>query len=238
MIAIPRPHEPGRGLRGPVLGIDPSLNRTGWALVDEDGLLVQSGSVRSKVELQTELRIFQIAYQLGEVFTSLKRKPAHLVIEHQTVANLPGPKLFGGKRGKSFQNTETALALSRLEGAIVFGLLLQSAGKLDVLAPVPLEWRRLLGVVVTRDTKEVGVEEVKRRLRLSGIPFAEHSVDELEAIGIAFSGRIEHSTGYPLRKRREENAQEKVDKRARKKTREAQKRAAGVQLPLHMEEEK
>jgi Holliday junction resolvasome RuvABC endonuclease subunit len=227
----------GRGLRGPSLGIDPSLNRTGWGIVDARGTLMRSGSVRSDPKLPTHARIHSIAYQLAMLWPTWPVKPCHLAIEYQTVGNLPAK--FPG--AKPTQNIEVALSLSRLQGSIVTLLLVQSHGQMDVIEPTPAEWRKQIGAVVRRDAKkkvtetqkDAGMREVRRRLVEMGIYTTGFVEDQTEAIGLAIACQIEHYMGhYPMAGHRADNKTEKVAKRERKKVREAKKRAAGVQQTL------
>lgn len=209
-----------RGLRGPCWGIDPSLYRTGWGLVDASGTLMTSGSVQSDPKLPVHLRIYSIARQLAGVWYAFPVKPAHLAIEFQTVGNIPGK--FPGSQPK--QNIEVALSLSRLQGAIVTLILAHtsnSSAALDVIEPTPAEWRKQIGAKTIKDPatgknergKDSGLREIGLALIRMGVDFRCMKEDQVEGIGLAISCQIEHGNGYPMATRRAEN---KIEKKARK----------------------
>lgn len=224
--------ETRRGLRGPCWGIDPSLHRTGWGLVDASGTLMSSGSVQSDPKLPVHMRIYSIARQLAGIWYQFPVKPAHMAIEFQTVGNIPGK--FPGAQPK--QNIEVALTLSRLQGAIVTLILAHtsnSSAALDVIEPTPAEWRKQIGAKVVKDPatgknergKDAGLREIGLALIRMRVDFNRMKEDQVEGIGIAIACQIEHARDYPMARRR---AELKVEKKARKARAKIPKVACGI----------
>lgn len=207
-----------RGLRGPILTIDGSLTQTGWALTAETGLLLQSGVLRSKAGegWPADHRIYAIGQQLIYLIARLVRKPKHFGVEHQFFR--PAGKPVPGK--KMFQlDPETVAALARLEGVLIFVAKNSDGGLIDVLSMRAMEWRAVLGIT-GKDTKARGIDDVRRRLLLSGFPsykVLEMLEDELEAVGLGMAVHHELSHGYPLHHRRLQIRVEKKTKRERAK---------------------
>lgn len=90
------------------LGIDPGLNRTGYAVLDRTSSgprLVEGGLIRSTTSLTLPERVHEIGTGIGEVLDDLK--PQVVAIE----------QLFS-----HVQNPRTALLMAHARGAILFAV--------------------------------------------------------------------------------------------------------------------
>lgn len=88
-----------------ILGIDPSLSSTGWAIV-EDGKVVDYGTIKTKVkDGALEERIVYIADKIWHICS--RRVYEHIAIED----------VFVNRR-----NVNTSIKLAKLQGAIIKGI--------------------------------------------------------------------------------------------------------------------
>lgn len=147
-----------------VLGLDPSLAATGWALASMRGRVLRTGTIKPADETTPfRDRARWIAEQIGALVVELR--PAHVVAEAPWI---------------SLEFPRTGLELSFLSGAI--------GQALDGRAPVDFldvgVWRKALGV---RNNKAVVLAHVARLLQGQGIDPASMSEDAIEASGIALA---------------------------------------------------
>jgi len=109
------------------LGVDPGLNRTGYALLERSvrgPVLLEGGVVRSTKTLSLAQRVYEIGSGLQEVFEEFK--PQVMAIE-QVFS-------FG-------KNPKTALLLAHVRGAI---LMIAAGLEIPVIHYTPTQIKRLL----------------------------------------------------------------------------------------------
>ncbi|RLS32021.1 MAG: crossover junction endodeoxyribonuclease RuvC [Planctomycetota bacterium] len=109
------------------LGIDPGLNRTGYALIERTArgpVLREGGVIQSTRSLTLHQRVHEIGVGLREVLTELK--PEIVAIE----------KIFSNA-----QNVKSAILLAHARGAIL--MMIADAG-IPVVHYTPAEIKRLL----------------------------------------------------------------------------------------------
>ncbi|MEZ6060475.1 MAG: crossover junction endodeoxyribonuclease RuvC [Planctomycetaceae bacterium] len=134
------------------LGIDPGLNRTGYALLERrrsGPLLVEGGILRSSKTASLQHRVQEIARGLRDVLDELK------------------PEIVGIEQIFSHtQNVKTALMLAHVRGAILLTL---ADHDVPVVHYTPTQIKRLL-TGNGRAPKEQIQHAVKAELRLDSIP--------------------------------------------------------------------
>ena len=134
------------------LGIDPGLNRTGYAVLErrpKGPFLVEGGILRSTQKETLQHRVLEIVQGLREVLDELK--PEAVAIE----------QLFS-----HVQNPQTAILMAHARGAML--MTLAEAG-LPVVNYSPTQIKRLL-TGSGRASKEQIQHAVKAELKLDAIP--------------------------------------------------------------------
>ena len=134
------------------LGIDPGLNRTGYALLERrsDGpALLEGGIVRSAAKESLQPRVHEIATGIREVVEELN--PGIVAME----------QIFSHG-----QNLKTALQLAHVRGAILATL---AEASMTVVHYSPTQVKRLL-TGSGRASKEQIQHAVKAELKLATIP--------------------------------------------------------------------
>lgn len=117
-------NEPGQGC---VIGVDPGLNRTGYAVLErsrEGPVLREGGVIRSTPSLSLAERVTEIGAGIRDVIAEFR--PAVLAIEH----------IFS-----SAQYPRTAILMAHARGAILFAA---SDARIPVIDYAPREIKRLL----------------------------------------------------------------------------------------------
>ena len=143
-----QPH-PDLGIRDRYLGIDPGLNRTGYAVIERrpgGPFLVEGGILRSTSGSTLQHRVYEIAKGLREVLEELK--PEVAAIE----------QLFSHVR-----NPRTAILMAHARGAILLTL---SETAIPVVSYTPTQVKRLL-TGSGRAPKEQIQHAVKGELKLA-----------------------------------------------------------------------
>jgi len=147
-----------------VLGIDPGLNKTGYAIIEKEKerlFLKESGVLYSKAK-SYEKKIFEIVSEIENIIK--KNKPEQLGIED----------VFRG------MNTQSALKSAHLKGAIIY-LAIKNNLSLKVISPA--EVKNLIAGY-GRATKE----QIKKNLLFFiNNPPDNPKEDEADAIAIAVS---------------------------------------------------
>ena len=134
------------------LGIDPGLNRTGYALLERrtsGPFLLEGGILRSTRKATLQHRVQEIAHGLREVLEELQ--PEVVAIE----------QLFSHIR-----NPQTALLMAHARGAILLTL---ADAQIPVVSYTPTQIKRLL-TGSGRAPKEQIQHAVKAELKLDTIP--------------------------------------------------------------------
>jgi crossover junction endodeoxyribonuclease RuvC len=134
------------------LGIDPGLNRTGYALLerrDSGPVLVEGGIVRSSGKESLQHRVHEIATGIREV------------VEELTPGIVAMEQIFSHG-----QNLKTALQLAHVRGAILATL---AESSISVVHYSPTQVKRLL-TGSGRAPKEQIQHAVKAELKLAVIP--------------------------------------------------------------------
>ncbi len=148
-----------------VLGIDPGLNKTGYAIVRKEGegeyILVKSGVFHSKSK-NFEDKIFEISGKIEKL------------IEENFLSLLVIEDIFRGL------NIKSALKSAHLKGAIIF---LSKKYGLDVKVVAPTEVK-----ITITGYGRADKEQIKRNLRnfIGNLP-EDLKEDESDAIAIAIS---------------------------------------------------
>ena len=155
-----------------ILGIDPGIANTGWAVVDEDYEVVRSGVIRTYSRWSTHRRIQVIHDAILQVVESLE--PVGVVCE--------GFTFRGGGRKEVGQFIRSAVSTGAATGAAI-----SACGDLDVDIVAAHAWRARIGVVAGRrkETREVRKERARMAVEaiVGGLPpCPDHVVD---AIGLA-----------------------------------------------------
>lgn len=110
-----------------ILGIDPGLNRTGYALLDRSGrgpVLLEGGVIRSTQKTALAARVHEIGQGVRDVITEFR--PTALAIE-QVFSHAQYPK--------------TAVLLAHARGAILFAA---ADARIPVVHYTPTQIKRLL----------------------------------------------------------------------------------------------
>ena len=134
------------------LGIDPGLNRTGYAVIERRSkgpFLIEGGILRSSRSETLQHRVHEIAIGLREVLDELR--PEAVAIE-QVFSHV--------------QNPQTAILMAHARGAILMTL---AEAQLPVINYTPTQIKRLL-TGSGRASKEQIQHAVKAELRLDAIP--------------------------------------------------------------------
>lgn len=147
-----------------VMGIDPSINVMGYALVTKDAI-IYSGTLRAPEDVKTQHLASRVQYMLWSLRNVMNEgKPDEVVVER--------PKMWGGKVSEGANNSESLLILSTMVGALV-GMFYEASPDLPVRLPTPSNWKGDLPKHITqRKVKEHYGYEAK-------------SDHEADAIGIA-----------------------------------------------------
>lgn len=179
-----------------VLGVDPSLTRTGWAIVDEWGACLRSGViVPLNPKASARARGICIAYQLAQKLPSLG--PTDIAVEAPIVYGQPN----------------ITVKLCQLNGAIGMGIGVQTLQRQTILDLNISEWRPAVGfhfkAIKGEDTHK-RTERLKQEIlahaekRWPGVTFG--SADAAEAALIALRGLMHvtglHPIALPVRKPR------------------------------------
>lgn len=161
-------NEPGgapAGTRAHVVGVDPGLNRTGYAvmsMVDQKLVLHEAGLVRSTTDRSLAERVAEIGNGLSEVITEFR--PSVLAIE----------QVFSLGR-----NPKSALLLAHARGAI---LMTAIQGEAEVVHYTPTQIKKLLTGSGRADKEQIG-RVVQAELGLDAPP-APHDVADACAVAI------------------------------------------------------
>lgn len=145
-----------------VLGIDPAIDQTGWALISPDGHLLGSGTIKPpKGVAPYRDRALKVTERIREL--AVQFQPGHVGVEAPWISPI---------------NPQTGLELAFLSGCI--------ARALEPLVPVrffdPGSWRSAIGV---RNNKAAVLAHLDGILRGHGIDPSTMTDDECEAYGIA-----------------------------------------------------
>lgn len=134
------------------LGLDPGLNRTGYAVLERRATgphLIEGGILRSTAKATLQHRVLEIGRGLREVLEELK--PDAVAIE----------QLFSHS-----QNPKTALLMAHARGAILMTL---AEAEIPVVNYAPTQIKKLL-TGSGRAPKEQIQHAVKMELKLDSIP--------------------------------------------------------------------
>lgn len=161
-----------------ILGLDlstaskPNDSRTGWAVLADD-LLVSAGhypvDLRGWMRLTPHERCVSTASEVLRVIQAYA--PSWVYAEAP----------WAGK----FANA--TLALGRLQGAVLFAASLSGR---QVNFMQPKEWRATIGANAHRG-KANAIALIQGWLATRGLPWAQYSEDEMEAIGVAMAAAEE-----------------------------------------------
>jgi crossover junction endodeoxyribonuclease RuvC len=154
-----------------VLGIDPGLTRTGYALVARDGRggrLVEGGVIRTDREAALSDRLAEIAGALREVIA--EHRPALVAVE----------QAFAHGR-----NLRSSMIIAHVRGAI---LLVAAEHKLPVVQLAPSEVKRLL-TGSGRASKEQVQDAIRMELRLAAV-LEPHDVADASAVALCVLHRV------------------------------------------------
>ncbi|MCA9083232.1 MAG: crossover junction endodeoxyribonuclease RuvC [Planctomycetaceae bacterium] len=146
------PSNPDHGVRDRYLGIDPGLNRTGYAIIERrpDGpRLIEGGILKSSRQSPLHSRVHEIARGLREVLEELQ--PEVAAIE----------QLFS-----HVQHPQTALLMAHARGAILLTL---SDAAIPIVNYTPTQIKRML-TGSGKAPKEQIQHAVKLELRLDTVP--------------------------------------------------------------------
>jgi crossover junction endodeoxyribonuclease RuvC len=155
-----------------ILGIDPGIGRTGWGIIDKDGMkstAIAYGCIETEVGGQPEKRLASLYAQLYDVIR--EHKPETLALED----------LFFEK------NVKTAMVVGQARGVV---LLLSAQQDIPVTIYTPLQVKIATTGYGKAAKNQVG-QMVKTILKLSAIPKPDDTADALAiAITHAFSSKI------------------------------------------------
>lgn len=154
-----------------VLGIDPGLNRTGYAIVAREGRtarLIDGGVIRTDREAELGDRICEIATGLREVIE--EHRPRIIAVE-QAFAH-----------GRNFRSS---LMIAHVRGAI---LLVAAESRLPVIHMSATEVKRLL-TGFGRATKEQIQSAIRIEFKLSQV-LEPHDVADASAIALSVLHRV------------------------------------------------
>jgi crossover junction endodeoxyribonuclease RuvC len=155
-----------------IIGIDPGIGRTGWGIVDKDGMnttAVAFGCIETEINEQPEQRLASLFTQLQAVID--EHGPETLAIEDLFFQN----------------NVKTAMIVGQARGVI---LLLASQQQLAVGVYTPLQVKIATTGYGKAAKNQVG-QMVKTILKLPAVPKPDDTADALAiAITHAFSLKI------------------------------------------------
>lgn len=161
-----------------VLGLDPGTQSTGWALLDQSGAMLGSGTVRPRRRsASTPERVVDIAAQVEALVR--EQRPNWIYLEAPVV----------------HRSGRTTVACAQMSGALLVSCVI-GGGPLPSLIENS-EWRRAVEVpkpgrrLRKGEAKPLVLAHLRSMLTTRGIPFAEYSDDQIEAYGIAECGRRE-----------------------------------------------
>lgn len=155
----------------PVLGIDPGLNRTGYAVIAREGRsgrLVEGGVIRTDRERSLADRLAEVAEGLREVIREYE--PACMAVE----------QAFAHGR-----NLRSGMVIAHVRGAI---LLIAAEHRIPVLQLAPTEVKRLL-TGSGRASKEQVQEAIRAELRLPGV-LEPNDVADASAVALCVLHRV------------------------------------------------
>lgn len=154
-----------------VLGIDPGLNRTGYAIVVRDGKsgrLIEGGIIRT-------CRTHSLSDRLGEIADGLRE----VIADHR-------PKAMAVEQAFSHgRNFRSSLMLAHVRGAI---LLVASESELPVIQLAPTEVKRLL-TGSGRASKEQVQAAIQSELRLASV-LEPNDVADASAVALCVLHRV------------------------------------------------
>lgn len=162
-----------------ILGVDPGLNRTGYAVLEQGprGLkLCEGGVIRSTQKLPLAERVHEIAVGLREVIEEFQ--PATMAIE-QVFSHVQNPK--------------TAILMAHARGVI---LLTAAEKKLPVVHYTPTNIKRLLTGSGRADKAQVQ-RAVRFELRLTE-PLEPNDVADASAIALCHCYSLRHIGIEPI----------------------------------------
>jgi len=192
-----------------ILGIDPSMSCSGWALIDGEANVIECGTERDREhERSVPERINAMAWRLADVVKRLA--PTHVYA---------GEPLIHNARGKS-------ISLIKLAGAVGFGAHDRSNRALTVTGIHDVSARRIVGFKPTKVKGEKDNEREQRLkaevftfavLNLKGATFT--SVDAAEAGIFALAGlkvvKGEATLTVPKKARKKREGGERKSKRVK-----------------------
>lgn len=155
----------------PVLGIDPGLNRTGYALIERDGRggrLIEGGVIRTDRDRSLPDRLVEIGESLREVIREYE--PGLMAVE----------QAFAHDR-----NLRSSMMLAHVRGAI---LLIAAEHRIPVLQLAPAEVKRLL-TGSGRATKEQVQDAIRNELRLPAV-LEPNDVSDASAVALCVLHRV------------------------------------------------
>ncbi len=148
-----------------VLGIDPGLGRTGWAVIEggDPPTLIEYGCIITKAGVSSQRRLEQIYARLGEIIERFKPRAACL------------EKLFFNT------NAKTALAVGEARGVMKVCLVHH---RLPISEFTPLEVKSTI-VGYGRADKNQIQQMVKTLLKLDRVPQPDDAADAV-AVGLTY----------------------------------------------------
>lgn len=168
-----------------ILGLDPSITATGFAVVDGFGRCLYSGTFKPANPKATQrTRVYEIAYKVRRFLEEGDVDVTHIAMEE--------PPLHG--------TPTICQALNRLNGAISMAIYTATFGRVPVVDLRVDEWRTALGFVAPKRTR--GDKKANEKLKAALMLFAKRrwpespfaSNDAAEAALIAARG-LAHFTG-------------------------------------------
>ena len=158
-----------------VLGVDPGISNTGWAVVDGSGAVIRSGVVRTYARWEMADRITHIFDTISTVVDTVQ--PGLAVVE--------GFSFRGGGKSAMAQFVKSAVVTGAATGAIISAC---SGVETEIVAPHV--WRRRIGAQGggrdRKARKEFGRQAVERKVNGALSPKTPDHV--IDAIGLALFG--------------------------------------------------
>ncbi len=175
-----------------ILGVDPSLSCTGWAIVNDRGDCLRSGSIRPRdAKASARVRGWDISHQVAYLVHEMK--PTHVFMEEPTLGGHPS----------------VSQALERLNGTIGMGIAIQTGCSLKVEDVNVKEWRLAVGFTApkrvsksVKDFRKLNEKHLKDALikhaagRWPSISFS--TADAAEAALIALRGLMHVDGCHPI----------------------------------------
>ena len=156
-----------------VLGIDPGLNRTGYAIIErtaKGAVLREGGVIRSTKDLPLSERVHELASGLREVVAEMK--PSVMAIE-QVFSHVTHPK--------------TAILMAHARGVI---LLVAAEARLPVIHYTPTQIKKLL-TGSGQASKEQMQHAVQHELRLKKL-LEPNDVADASAVALCHYHSVKH----------------------------------------------